>query len=287
MEATRTAPAITGWNPQNKLALFLEKQKTNSAGSSCPVCSGAKRYLQKRGDAYVEVRCKNCVDLLSLSRLTEADKLLTVDSLADRDDDIQEELPAMRFLAKQMLSDPFGFLSFCGNSGDGKSLIIRALVAEFCRQGTEGRYYTATELAHAVTPHQGEDGTNDLSTLPIGEVLAILKRVPVLAIDELDKITWTAWRVQHLGEVIDYRYERCEELVTLFVMNKEPSEWSVHAGVSVDAIASRLRDGRFNRRWQYKVVPACITDSRNVMGEIIAPGFFTTTLPDVRPVLTR
>ena len=107
-----------------------------------------------------------------------------------------------------------------------------------------------------------------------------LKQLPVLAIDEMDKIKWSPWQIQQIGEVIEYRYRHAERLVSLFAMNRPPQEWLSAAGA--EHIASRFRDGRFHRQWPEGIKrPTCLNGSSDV------PGLFGVQLPDVRPTLRR
>lgn len=231
-------------------------------------------------------RCPQCTDWLTLSRLTVEERQYTVRDLGNRPDDSRGEMYVLRFLAQAMLDDPFGFLSIWGRKGGGKSLLLAALVAEFCRQGREAKYFNAGEIV-TLTSYGEEkeiDGFQKLNDYEAAK--RRLKAMPVLAIDEVDKIKWTAWQVQQIGEVLEHRHRNAERLVTLFAMNKPPWEWS-NAG-EVEHIASRLADGRFYRLWPEGVrTVLCLQPSANQAGRYEAPGLFEVTLPDVRPTLRR
>jgi chromosomal replication initiation ATPase DnaA len=212
------------------------------------------------------LRCPHCTDWLKVSRLTLEE---------------QQHTMALRFLGKQMLDDPFGFLSIWGRKGGGKSLLLTALVAEFCRMKRQAVYFNASEIVTMLQPGDDKGLDGDWK----GDMEACkrkLKSAPVLAIDEVDKIKWTGWQVQQIGEVIEHRHRNASTHVTLLAMNKPPWEWS-NAG-EVEHIASRLSDGRFYRRWpedKRKWLPKCAN------GKPELPGLFEVTLPDIRPTLRR
>ncbi|MCC6454462.1 MAG: ATP-binding protein [Caldilineaceae bacterium] len=229
------------------------------------------------------VRCPDCTDWLAHSRLTPEEQAHTLDDIADRDDDSRGEMLALRFLGKEMLADPFGFLSIWGKKGGGKSLLLTALIAEFCRAGRNARYFNAGEIVSLLSPGDDKeiDGFRHVAGNP-DACKAALKAVPVLAIDEVDKLKWTAWQVQQIGEVIEHRHRHAESLVTLFAMNRPPWEWQ-NAG-EVEHIASRLSDGRFYRRWpddKLRWLPKCAGSKPEL------PGLFEVTLADIRPRLRR
>lgn len=228
------------------------------------------------------VRCTACVDFLRLSRLHPTKRNLTVADLKDRPDDPEREVWAMRYLGRELLKARAGMLTLSGQCGDGKTQLLQALVAEFCRLRVEARFYTAPEIADMLMPSEDNDPT---------VIVGILKRLPVVAIDELDKIEWTPWRWQMLGEVINYRSEPAHGLATVLAMNLEPAQWLAKPGVSLSAIESRMADGRFNRYWPEELVtrlPACLAEHYDDAGgrkRYYAPGWFKTTLPDIRPNL--
>lgn len=253
--------------------------------NNCPVCKGAlwvyavSKHIP--GDKERMVRCPQCTNWLSVSRLTAEEQQYTVDHITDRAEDTRGEMMALRFLGKQMLDEPFGFLSIWGRKGGGKSLLLTALVAEFCRRKRPAYYFNANEIVSMLNPvdevGMGGDWKGDMEACK-----RKLKDAPVLAVDEVDKIKWTSWQVQQIGEVIEYRHRYAHCRVTLLGMNKPPWEWN-NAG-EVEHIASRLSDGRFYRRWpadKMQWLPKC------AQGQPELPGLFEVTLPDIRPTLRR
>lgn len=228
-------------------------------------------------------RCPRCTDWLAHSRLTDEERNHTIDDLKNRPDDRERgEMYVLRFLAKEMLNESYGFLSIYGHKGGGKSLLLTALVASFCRQRVNAVYFNSGDIVTMLSA--GEE--NEIDGFRVAGNFEVAKRrlkgLPVLAIDEMDKIRWTDWQIQQIGEVIEHRHRHADRLVTLFAMNYPPLKWHEKVGEKVEHIASRLADGRFHRQWPANVkVPGCLKGSRDV------PGFFEVTLPDIRPTLRR
>lgn len=223
-----------------------------------------------------------CGDHLSRSGLEGDDLTLTLDDLTTRADDQTGETMLLKYMAHQMLKDPYGFLTMSGPSGNAKSLVAKALTASFCRLGIKAKYYTMTTIALSMQPRKGERGEDDFSGLdPIG-IVNMLKRVPVLVIDEMDKPKYTPYVASNIGDVIEYRHDNPRDHVTILSMNRLPEEWVVTDGAMVSQIGSRIRDGRFDREW-----PSDKPDLPFLEGARVIPGLFQTRLHDIRPRLKR
>lgn len=228
--------------------------------------------------------------MLAQSRLTEEERFGSVNDIANRDDDNGEAI-ALRFLMKAMLQDPYGFLSVQGTPGNAKSMVLTILVAEFCRRGRQAMYFNINDLAALLSPGEDPevDGFRYVPGVPDAN-LNRLKNVPVLAIDEIDKVKWSAWQVQKIGALIEHRHRNADKLVTLFAMNKHPDLWS--AG-EIDHLIDRWMDGRFNRFWpkdQEHHLPACLAEYKESVGGVTsyyAPGFFNTKMPSMRRAMRR
>lgn len=268
-----------------------EPVKARPIAGACKVCGGAGfvvMNLPRTDPNFGKIeRCKACANYLKTCRLTPAEQKLEIDDLRNRPEDKQKYIPALRFLAKEMLRDPYGYLSITGVKGAGKSMVSAALVATFARNGREAVYYTSSEIATALTDFENGDPNKFCERL---------KRAAVLAIDEMDKIKWTQWVVRTLGDVLDYRHRNAETKVTILTMNHGPEAWPTEEGVYIEHIASRLADGRFNRFWPAAVqdrLPPCLeehfdmVDIVNGVRRHYVPGLFTIDLPDARPGLRR
>lgn len=233
------------------------------------------------------VRCPQCTDWLKHSRLTEEERRHRVSDLVDRMEDKRGEMYALRFMARQVLADPYGFLTVWGHKGGGKSLLLTALVAEFCLMGRSAMYYNINEVVEKINParYSDVDGIKNVEGSP-STFMQTLKDVRVLALDELDKIKWSSWQIQQIGEVIEWRHRHAATHVTLLAMNKHPEQWL--NAPETGHIASRFNDGSFYRLWPAEHtddVPACAV--RDAKGRFEIPGIFEVTLPDMRPTLRR
>lgn len=268
--------------------MLTKTQTLTKSPTDCERCGGngwVTPDLPKRHPDYGKaIRCEACTDWLAHSRLTDEERQHKLADIANRPDDTRGEIFVLRFLGKAMLDDPFGFLSIYGHRGGGKSLLLTALVAEFCRAtsgtGRAAVYFNSGDVVTLLNAGEREeiDGFRVIGNYEAAKKR--LKAIPVLAIDEMDKIRWTPWQIQQIGEVIEHRHRNAAELVTIFAMNRPPWEWS-NAG-DVEHIASRFRDGRFHRKWPDGVKkPAYLNGSNDV------PGLFEATLPDIRPTLRR
>lgn len=270
-------------------ALPTPTTRSRVPAHACPACGGAGFVVPDL--PYTDpgfgkvVRCTTCANFLATCRLTPEEQKLTVNDINPRPDDTGGYVVALRFLAKEMLRDPFGFLSIAGVKGAGKSMVSAALVATFARSGREAVYYTATEIAAQLTNFEDGDPAKFSERL---------KRAPVLAIDEIDKIKWSEWIVRTLGDVLDYRHRNAERMVTILTMNRTPDAWPREEAVYVEHIESRLADGRFNRYWPEAFssrLPACLESFYDLgpdgQKRHYAPGLFIVSLPDVRPSLRR
>lgn len=264
--------------------MLTKTQTETKSPTECRKCGGTGWVTHDLPKDHPEfgkaARCTQCTDWLAHSRLTAEEREHKLADIANRPDDSRGEIYVLRFLGKSMLEDPFGFLSIYGHRGGGKSLLLTALVAEFCRRRREAVYFNAGDIVTMLSA--GEENEID-GFLVVGNYESAKKRlkaIPVLAIDEMDKIRWTPWQIQQIGEVIEYRHRNAARLVTLFAMNRPPWQWN-NSG-DVEHIASRFRDGRFHRRWPDGVKkPAYLAGSTDV------PGLFEVTLPDIRPTLRR
>jgi hypothetical protein len=246
----------------------------------------------KPGDNGRLERCPQCADLLPKSRLNQEDRALSVAHIADRADDPSGEAAALRFMAKKMLNEPIGFSSLYGSNGSAKTLYLAVLVAEFCRAGRQAMYFNADEITAMLTPGDDKeiDGMSHIHGDP-GAYLNYLKRIPVLAIDELDKIPWSTWQIQKIGALIEHRHINAARCVTLLAMNRSPWHW--HNAGAVRHIAERLADGRYNRYWPDQFLsslPGCLADFKdNLNGKTAhyAPGLFEVKAPSMRSQLRR
>ncbi len=73
-----------------------------------------------------------------------------------------------------------------------------------------------------------------------------LRRIQVLALDEVDKANWKKeWAVEKIFQLLDARYRRLEELGTLLALNADPhTALTDAAGSPLGYLFSRMYDER-------------------------------------------
>lgn len=279
----------TQTNPRQARAPFAEPVE------ACKFCAGIGWYQVDVPYGHPllgqSIQCRFCYDYLGKSRLNAVEQTHTLACLTKRKDDPGNCVAAMRYLCQQMLDNPYGFLSFQGSFGDGKSLALTALVAEFCRQQVKAQYWHINNILELIMPFTTVFDGEQVTRYDLDDKFDMLHRLPVLAIDEPDHVSdWSAHKSSYIGELIEYRWRNADTLVTLFAMNRPPGEWN--GAERVGNLNSRLRDGSFDRAWDNgEKLPGCLKNSTrtNDQGkqEHFAPGFFEVNLPDVRPQLQR
>ncbi len=255
-----------------------ENSPSAKAGPSpCERCKGQGWYLvitptHPHGKL---TRCDACVDLLQFSRLNAAERRHKLDHIADLASDGSHTV--LRWRGRDLLADPYGWWVLWGDYGAAKSLLLTALVAEFCRQGTRAIYFHGKDLEQGLFRDQGDANNREL-----------YRAVPVLAIDEIHTINVrNDWIAGELGALLEERYRNQAEQVTLVAMNPDPQQWTHNSAGAAwseigPAIWSRMNDGRFRRAWDAPTsAPACLGKDAEV------PGVFRVTGPDVRPTLRR
>lgn len=153
---------------------------------------------------------------------------ITLDDVITRNGDTAE----MMNVARQFVDDPYGLLTLWGGVGNGKTLVLYAVVNELRARGRESAYVKFKDLIDFITI-----GFEDNSERQRYE---FIKSVDVLAIDEVDKARMTQYRAEFRSSFFDDRYRSAwaGHSVTLFAMNDDP------ANLPAD-IYDRLRDGRF------------------------------------------
>ncbi|HEY6073738.1 MAG TPA: ATP-binding protein [Anaerolineales bacterium] len=133
----------------------------------------------------------------------------------------------------EVLDGRAGLVTLWGSSGNGKSAALIATLNEFLDRGYSGLYIPAYDLLNYLQDafHSDEESVQDR--------LEKFKKVDLLAIDELQAVSATGWRLEQIRNLIDFRWRKGLEggVWTLVAMNEDPGELEPR-------IASRLRDGR-------------------------------------------
>lgn len=137
--------------------------------------------------------------------------------------------------ARAFLSEPCPLLYLWGGYGNGKTLLLKALINEFNEMGRVAVYTKLTRLLWYMRQVFGEDGDRESYLDRYGRI----KAVPVLCIDEFDKANLTAFAQEFQFDFLDERYEAGlrGECCTVFASNSSPRELPGY-------LLSRVEDGR-------------------------------------------
>lgn len=210
----------------------------------CSLCDGSG-YIEKVDDIGYDghITMVPCPDpdgvhktgqvarLARISGLLPSEMSVTLDHVAMVGDTAQ-----MVKVARQFVDEPFGFLTLWGGYGNGKTLVLQAIVNEFRkRHGVVGTYVRMYDLLEYVRtgynapPHDNANVRYER-----------LKALPILAIDEVDAARMTDFAYEFRTAFLDDRYRLAiaRQGHTVFAMNCDPSDLPGDLG-------DRLRDGRF------------------------------------------
>ncbi len=181
---------------------------------------------------YDVIAAKRLARLVRISGMQEQELTLTLDNVSERD-----AIADAMTEARRIVDDPYGFLTLWGGVGNGKTLILQAVVNELRqRVGMEGAYVRFKDLLDYIRAgFDDRDGEGSER-----QRYQFLRSVPVLAIDEVDKARMTAYAFEFRSAFLDdrYRLAKAGQAVTLFALNADPREMPPD-------IYDRLRDGRF------------------------------------------
>ena len=151
--------------------------------------------------------------------------------------------------ASKFIYRPRGFLSFHGGNGTGKTKAAMAIINAIVARGIEARYITASELLAYM-----RDTFNDATKQTDYDRIHELARIPVLCIDELDKLRDTPYSREIQQELINLRYRDAEILGTVLVWNGELND------LPWPAVISRVSE--------FTVIKNSDPDIRKLIGEI-------------------
>jgi len=131
------------------------------------------------------------------------------------------------------LPAPTGWVLLYGSYGVGKSGLLKSLVAASIRAGTRARYLRAGDLLGEIRATYSDDETIDEQ-----DVRARYGNVPVLALDEIDRISDTGWARSTLFAILDERHRRMDQGITAMATNADPGNWP-----GFEYLVSRLHSG--------------------------------------------
>lgn len=141
-----------------------------------------------------------------------------------------------RLMLHQAISNRFGFYTFFGDFGSGKSMALQIVANEARLKLVESLYSPfALLLDHLRSLYgQGEQSSTFWQRL---------LDVPVLCIDEVTRFNETPWAREKLYILADTRYRRRSSHLTLFATNDDPRQ-VLPVTEDVGYLFSRMRDGQ-------------------------------------------
>lgn len=139
--------------------------------------------------------------------------------------------------AKALLAEipyPKGWITLYGDNGVGKSGLLKAIVAQCITAGVEARYTRASDILAEIRTAYEEQ-----TDLTEAEIMDRLTDIQVLAVDEVDRISSTAWAQSTLMNIMDRRYNKRASEATVLATNLDPEKLPGE----LSYLASRMRDG--------------------------------------------
>lgn len=199
----------------------------------CPVCSGNKRE---------EFLLRNC-------GIEGGDLNLRLEKFKVEKRGFAEKAAAKE-VATYVLSDgttthPNGFVTFWGEYGVGKTLLLKMLINGFRLCGKLACYISAADMLAEVRSTFGTD-------TPSETMIAFYRDVPVLCVDEVDRVNVTQWTQETLFRVLDWRHQHKGRLLTVLATNTNPTLMSE----SFQYLASRMSEGMVQEVGGVDVRPA-------------------------------
>lgn len=228
-----------------------EKSYSLENTDTCPNCGGAGFYRLDVPVGHPEFgkpqRCDhpshNAERVERVAKMSGLDKADMKKRL--RDIKVFPGNQAMIEAAQELITDQYGLLFIWGGPGNAKSEALISIVNELRLKGRATLYTKLSRvieyMREAYSEHQQREKFGpDSGNLGYIDRFERLKKIQVLAIDEMDKIRATPFAEEFCFDFLDERYNSAlrGESVTIFASNSDPAEFP-------PAIYDRLRDGRF------------------------------------------
>lgn len=144
--------------------------------------------------------------------------------------------PAAVRIVRNVLAAGYGMVYLHGGPGQAKSLILKVAIAESLRAGNAAAYSRLIDIFDNIKDAFGDDVRESAA-----QRVNRWSNVPILAIDELDKVNRTDWVSERLFQLLDTRYNDAlyQHTITLIASNEPPEALDPY-------LASRIRDARFD-----------------------------------------
>lgn len=187
----------------------------------CTIC-GNNRHFQ-----YITANCG--------LQGAELDNRLTVWRIDAAGSLGNQRLTAYRAMEKA-IRDRYGFLTFYGDFGSGKTLALQIMVNEMRYKQVEAFYAPfALVLDHLRSLFNSDNRSSGFWQR--------LLDIPVLALDEVTRFHDTGWAQERLWLLADTRYRRIRSHLTVFATNDDPTA-SLPTSEPIGYLYSRTRQGQ-------------------------------------------
>lgn len=140
----------------------------------------------------------------------------------------------------EILERGYGWLYIHGPFGSAKTFLLKIAIARSLRDNEEASYVRMVQIIDNLRGAFGEDNPSHESA----SRLDFWSRIPILAIDEIDRVRPTEYSIERQFILMDRRYEDAirQKSITIMASNKSTSELAAE----VDGyLADRIEDGRF------------------------------------------
>jgi len=160
-------------------------------------------------------------------------------------------------VAQRFVKRPQGWMTVWGEFGVGKTYVLASIVNRLRTEEKAAMYVVAPDLLDAWRKAYDPDAPASFDVL-----FAEVRDVPVLALDELSQVKMTAWGLEKLFQLLDYRYRESARLGTVIALTFELKAEAAPAGwpPQADAILSRMRE------WPDQIVELTGGDVRPLVG---------------------
>lgn len=140
-------------------------------------------------------------------------------------------------LLQQFIVNSKGFMYIWGDSGLGKTRLLKTMIAESLHNNTPASYVRMTDMMENLrSVYALENPGSELSKRN-----RFWSEIPVLCIDELDRLKTTPFVEEKKFSILDNRYESAMsgESITVIASNTDPQDLDSY-------LADRIFDGRAN-----------------------------------------
>lgn len=216
---------------------------SSSKAPECMKCAdsgwlqGAELEVTRMGhvqNVLVRCSCKTDFDKQKRNQYLLAMDGLTTDERTKRflllDDG--NYAPGILHAIRQAVQDHRGLITLFGGFGVGKTTLLMCAVNEGRDAGKLAMYTTLTDLLDYLRSTFGPDADDNFD-----KYWDALIHCDILALDELDEPHTTPWAMERFLRLIDERWRRMDEALTLCATNNRIQSLP-------GKIQSRLRDGR-------------------------------------------